>query len=64
MLRLSGGSFVISRPSTAIAPRSTGTKPQIALKSVVLPQPDEPSRAMNSPPRADSDTRFSTWSVP
>src|SRR6516225_5433514 len=50
MLRLSGDSRVMSRPPTDIAPLTTATKPQIALSNVVLPQPDEPRSAMNSPP--------------
>src|SRR5262249_52010468 len=36
-------------PSSAIAPRSGATKPAIICNVVVLPQPDGPSSAMNSP---------------
>ena len=51
MPRLSGAAWVMSAPSTRIAPAATGTKPEMARSRVVLPQPDEPSSATNSPAR-------------
>jgi hypothetical protein len=64
MLRLSGDSRVMSRPPTDIAPLATATKPQIALNNVVLPQPDEPRSAMNSPAAALNETPSSTQCAP
>jgi hypothetical protein len=64
MLRLSGGKQVMSRPPTAIEPAATATNPQTARSNVVLPQPDAPNSAMNSPPAALSDTRSSTRFAP
>ena len=60
MLRLSGGSRVMSRPPTDIAPLAIATKPQIARSNVVLPQPEEPRSAMNSPLSALNETPSST----
>ncbi len=64
MLRLSGGRWVMSRPPSAIDPPVNATKPQIARSNVVLPHPEAPNSAMNSPPAALSDTRSSTGCVP
>src|SRR5688572_7740789 len=64
MPRRSGGSRVMSRPPTEMRPALTATKPEIARSSVVLPQPDGPSRATNSPAATASDTFFSTGVAP
>ena len=64
MLRRSGDSRVISRPATRIAPARTGTKPEIARSNVVLPQPDEPSKATNSPAATSRQTPFRTLTGP
>src|SRR6185437_3536502 len=44
-----GGRAEISLPSTRIEPRVGRSKPAIILNMVVLPQPEGPSRVMNSP---------------
>ena len=47
--RFSGGSVSIRVPSSQIAPAVSGSRPARQLSAVDLPQPDGPSRAMNSP---------------
>src|ERR1700741_904275 len=64
MPRWSGGALVMSRPSTAMRPAFTGTKPETARSRVVLPQPEGPSRATNSPAATASETRLSTGVAP
>ncbi len=44
-----GGAWVMSRPSSTMAPRSASTTPLIALNSVDLPAPFVPSSATISP---------------
>ena len=56
MPRLSGGACVMSRPATEIFPAFTGTKPETARSSVVLPQPEGPSNATNSPAATERET--------
>ncbi len=60
MPRRSGGRPVMSRPATSTRPAPTVAKPEIARRSVVLPQPDEPRSATNSPGAISSETPFST----
>ena len=64
MPRWSGGACVMSRPPTAMRPAFTGTKPETARSSVVLPQPEGPSSATNSPAATVSEIRFSTGVAP
>ena len=64
MPRRSGGSAVMSRPASRMRPLRKGAKPEIARSSVVLPQPDEPSRATNSPGATSSETPLSTSVAP
>ncbi len=64
MPRCSGGRCVMSRAPTRMRPARTGAKPEIARKSVVLPQPDEPSSATNSPGATRSEMRSSTSTGP
>ena len=48
-LRLPGGSLVTFRPPIASVPEVGASRPAIVRRSVVLPQPDGPSNAKNSP---------------
>src|SRR3984957_9978126 len=57
--RLYVGTSFISSPAMRISPLSGPRNPAARLSSVVLPQPDGPSRVMNSPCRIESDTSFS-----
>ena len=43
-------------PSTVSAPRSGGCKPEISFISELLPQPEGPTTAMNSPRAMSSVT--------
>src|SRR6218665_3311128 len=47
--RLLGATVARSLPSSKMRPRSTGVKPAIICKVVVLPQPEGPSSETNSP---------------
>ena len=49
MPRRCGGSVSIGRPSSRIAPEVGASKPASSISVVVLPEPDGPSRVMNSP---------------
>ena len=60
MFRLCGASVMISRPSTRMLPLLGRTKPATAISSVVLPEPDGPSRVRNSPALTDTATSSST----
>jgi hypothetical protein len=48
-LRRSGGSGVIGVSSSRMSPAVGCTKPAIAIRIVVLPDPDGPSSVTNSP---------------
>src|SRR5262245_24360799 len=58
------GRSVTRRPSMAISPLSGIRKPATRLRSVVLPQPEGPSRVINSPRRTSSDTLSSAVMSP
>src|SRR5215510_7367767 len=49
MSRLCGGTRVTSRSPKRISPLSGRMNPASTISSVVLPEPDGPSRVMNSP---------------
>ena len=49
MPRSFGSSQVTLRPSIQTWPALTSSRPAMALSSVDFPQPDGPSRTMNSP---------------
>ena len=49
--RFSGGSRSMRFSSSEMVPPVTGSSPAMQLSAVVLPQPDGPSRQMNSPRR-------------
>src|SRR5260221_3684207 len=56
----SGPGFVISRPSSVRLPALIGCSPSTALRNVVLPQPDGPTMATNSPGRT---VRSTPWTA-
>ncbi len=55
-LRLFGGIQVTSSPPTRMLPESGYSKPAMAIRIVVLPEPEGPSSARNSPDWTSSDT--------
>ena len=59
-----GGMSAMSCPSMRMRPASGVSKPAISRMSVVLPQPDGPSRAKNSPEPISSDTSFTAVTAP
>ena len=54
----------MSQPSSRIRPSSGVSKPASIRSSVVLPQPDGPSSAKNSPARMSSDSRSTARKPP
>src|SRR6185312_7785165 len=62
--RSSGASSSIRRSSSQIEPPVSGSSPARQFRAVDLPQPDGPSRAMNSPRWTVRDTSFSAFRVP
>ena len=58
--RFHGGSGATSAPPMRMRPVSTALKPAMARSSVVLPQPDGPRKAKNSPGSIERLTSFST----
>jgi hypothetical protein len=51
-----GGRSVTASPSKRMAPASGETKPAIARRSVVLPQPEGPRMAVSLPASNSSET--------
>src|SRR5258707_6382409 len=66
MPRARGGtSWSTRRPAMKISPALGCSKPAIMRSSVVLPQPEGPSRTSNSPSRMDRSTpSTASWSPP
>src|ERR1700734_2284150 len=64
MSRSFGATEFTSLPSMRISPSLTVSSPAIIASSVDLPQPDGPTRAMNSPVRASRSMPFSTSTAP
>src|SRR5260370_20286915 len=64
MSRSFGAAELTSRPSMRISPEETDSRPAIIASSVDLPQPDGPTRAMNSPDKASRSTPLRTSTVP
>src|SRR5689334_1679210 len=62
--RLSGGSWVMSRPRRRIRPAVGSSKPPIMRSVVVLPQPEGPSSEKNSPGRISSETPSTARTAP
>ena len=58
---------VRARPATAMVPRLGESRPAIIISNVLLPQPDGPSRATNSPALTENElgaTASTCWRVP
>src|SRR5205809_1576886 len=64
MLRFLGATSVTSRPSMRMLPEVTLSNPATMRSAVVLPQPEGPSRTMNSPGSTVSDSSCTTVSGP
>src|SRR5579872_3398820 len=64
MSRSFGATKLTSLPSMRISPDDTLSSPAIIASKVDLPQPDGPTRAMNSPVRASRSTPLSTSTGP
>src|SRR5579883_1522729 len=64
MSRSFGATKLTSLPSMRISPEETLSKPAIIASSVDLPQPDGPTKAMNSPVFASRSTPLSTSTGP
>src|SRR5215207_7492361 len=63
VLRRSGGTPSTDCPAIEITPLEGSSKPPIILRVVVLPHPEGPSKATNSPFRTDRE-KSSTATVP
>ena len=59
-LRAAASSSVHSRPKTRTVPEAAGTMPKMARASVVLPDPDSPTRPSVRPASQRSDTSRTT----
>src|SRR5262245_33569894 len=62
--RSEAGSPVTSRPSMAISPSVTSSSPAMMRSKVDLPQPDGPTKTMNSPSAIARSTPWITATVP
>src|SRR5205814_9178630 len=62
--RRPGGNRSMRSSSSQMPPPVSGNSPARQLRAVDLPQPDGPSRAMNSPRPTSSDTSLSALSAP
>ncbi len=62
--RRCAGRSVMSRPPKRIRPASGAVNPAMQRRSVVLPQPDGPSRKKISPPATDALTSSSAVTAP
>src|SRR6516165_1260029 len=64
MSRSFGATELTSVPSMRISPSLMLSSPAIMANNVDLPQPDGPTRAMNSPVCASRSMPFRTWTGP
>src|SRR5215217_4275985 len=64
MSRLRGASSVTSSLPIEIVPSVTSSRPAIIRSSVVLPQPEGPTKTMNSPSSISSSTRSTATTPP
>ena len=64
MSRFAAGTATTSLPSTETEPASAVSNPARMRSAVVLPQPEGPSSATNSPGAISSDSRSSARTVP
>src|SRR4029077_1701566 len=62
--RAAGGRCDTSRPAISMVPSSCGSRPAIARKSVVLPQPEGPRKQTNSPCATSRSMSFSAVKAP
>ena len=60
MSRSIGGTSLTTLSSMRISPAVTASRPAIMRKVVVLPQPDGPTKTMNSLSRICRSTSFTT----
>ena len=60
MLRLLGAVRVMGAPPIRMSPPVTLSKPASSMSTVVLPEPDGPSRVMNSPLATSKSKPFTT----
>src|SRR5262245_29994328 len=59
-----GGSRPMTWPPIRMSPSSTGSKPPIARRVVVLPHPEGPRSEKNSPARTPNDTAATATTGP
>src|SRR5579872_6804647 len=64
MPRLLGSCCVTSTPPISTVPPSMSSRPAMAFRSVDLPQPEGPSRTVNSPDSTARSMSFNTRSRP
>src|SRR6266566_2760684 len=64
MSRSFGGTCVTSRSPISTCPLSTGSSPASMRRAVVLPEPDGPTRTMNSPSRTSRSSVSTAGGVP
>ncbi len=64
MSRLAAGTGATSRPFTSTDPESAVSNPATMRSAVVLPHPEGPSRATNSPGAISSESRSSARIAP
>src|SRR5581483_4395415 len=62
--RADGGRLETSRPPISMVPSLCRSRPAMARRSVVLPQPDGPRKQTNSPSRTSSEIDFSASNLP
>ena len=62
--RIQGGKADTSGPPISTRPLSAWLKPAMRRRSVVLPQPDGPRKAKNSPGRTSTSTCLRTRCAP
>ena len=62
--RLCGAAQVTSSPPISICPESGKSKPATAISRVVLPDPDGPSSARNSPGLTSIVTSLTATTLP
>ena len=64
MSRSFGGTSLTTRPPITISPSVISSSPAIMRSRVDLPQPDGPTRTMNSPSSMSMSTPWMTWVAP
>jgi hypothetical protein len=64
MPRLDGGTSLTTMPSISSVPPVISSSPAIIRRSVDLPQPEGPTKTMNSPCRISRSTPWITSTAP